>query len=164
VSAQSSWPLRLRFFLSPSALGHSPSSSLRNCTCLLAVQFLASIFWIGIPAFWQNPFGRRKGELCYPLVVKRCRVSFTDSDGVEHTVEVEAGSLYEAVGLAIDRFRRCEHVKYEPAASHAFTVEPREPGTEHRLTRKVFDEWLRRPPRSPADVALKQRMRELLDE
>ena len=102
--------------------------------------------------------------MCYALSVKRCRVSFTDSDGIAHAVEVEAGSLYEAVGLAIDRFRRCEHVKYEPSASHEFTVEPREPGSEHRLTRKVFDEWLRRPPRSPADVALKQRMRELLDE
>ena len=63
---------------------------------------------------------------------ERCRVAFRDSCGVEHAVEVEARTLYEAVGLAIDRFRRCEHVKYDPQGLHEFTVESREPGTQHR--------------------------------
>jgi hypothetical protein len=94
--------------------------------------------------------------------VKQCRVSFKDSEGVEHAVEVEARTLYEAVGLAIDRFRRCEHVPYEPKGLHEFTVEPREPGAQHRLTRKMFDTWLRRPGGSPADVALKNRLKGLL--
>jgi hypothetical protein len=66
-----------------------------------------------------------------------------DSDGVEHAVEVEAGTLYEAVGLAIDRFRRCEHVPYEPKGMHEFIVESRERSSEHRLTRNTFDTWLR---------------------
>jgi hypothetical protein len=35
----------------------------------------------------------------------RCKVSFTDSAGTEHAVEVEAESLYDAVGLAIARFQ-----------------------------------------------------------
>jgi hypothetical protein len=86
---------------------------------------------------------------------KQCRVSFRDADGIEHAVEVEARTLYEAVGLAIDRFRRCEHVRYEPKGLHEFTVEPREPGTQHRLTREMFDAWLRRPAGSPAEMALK---------
>ena len=94
--------------------------------------------------------------------VKYCRVSFRDAAGVEHAVELEARSLYEAVGLAIDRFRRCEHVEYDPKGLHEFVIEPREPGTEHRLTGQTFDAWLRRPGRSPADVALKTRLRELL--
>jgi hypothetical protein len=84
------------------------------------------------------------------------------SDGIEHAVEVEARTLYEAVGLAIDRFRRCEHVKYEPKGLHEFTVEPREPGTQHRLTRNTFDAWLRRPGGSPADMALKAKLKEIL--
>jgi hypothetical protein len=94
--------------------------------------------------------------------VKRCRVSFVDSDGVEHAVELDARSLYEAVGLAIDRFRRCEHVSYDPKGLHEFIVESREPGTQHRLTRNMFDAWLRRPGGSPADVARKNRLKELL--
>lgn len=90
------------------------------------------------------------------------RVSFGDSEGIEHAVELEARSLYEAVGLAIERFRRCEHVKYDPQGWHEFTVESREPGTEHRLTRNMFDAWMRRPGGSPADVARKNRLKELL--
>lgn len=72
--------------------------------------------------------------------------------------------MYEAVGLAIERFRRSEHVKYEPKGLHEFIVASREPGTEHRLTRNTFDAWLRRPGGSPADVALKTKLQRLLGE
>ena len=94
--------------------------------------------------------------------MKRCRVSFRDSDGVEHAVELDASSLYEAVGLAIARFRRCEHIPYEPKGLHQFIVEAREPATQHRLTRNTFDRWLNRLGGKPAEVALKKRLRELL--
>jgi hypothetical protein len=94
--------------------------------------------------------------------VKRCRVSFRDSEGIEHAVELDARTLYEAVGLAIERFAACEHVRYEPNGLHEFIVESREPGTQHRLTRNTFDAWLRRPGGSPAEVALKTRLKELL--
>lgn len=77
-------------------------------------------------------------------------------------MELEARSLYEAVGLAIDRFRRCEHIKYEPKSLCEFTVEAREPATQHRLTRKVFDQWFRQSSASPADAALKSRLRAIL--
>jgi hypothetical protein len=35
----------------------------------------------------------------------RCRVSFTDSDGILHGVDVDAESLYEAVAIAVAQFR-----------------------------------------------------------
>ena len=95
--------------------------------------------------------------------MKRCRVSYRDCEGFEHAVELEASSLYEAVGLAIDRFRRCEHLLYEPEGLHEFVVEPRELTTQHRMTRKKFDEWLRQSGGTPADVALKSRLKEILD-
>lgn len=94
--------------------------------------------------------------------MKQCRVSFRDSEGIEHAVELEARTLYEAVGLAIDRFRRCEHVGYDPKGLHEFVVEPHEPGTQHRLTRNMFDRWLCQPGGSPADVAIKTRLKGLL--
>ena len=85
-----------------------------------------------------------------------------DSDGLEHAIELDARSLYEAVGLAIDRFRKCEYVSYDPGGMHEFTVESREPATQHRMTRNMFDIWLRRPGGSPADVARKHRLKQLL--
>jgi hypothetical protein len=36
---------------------------------------------------------------------RTCLVSFTDSEGIRHAVEVEASSLYEAAALAIGEFR-----------------------------------------------------------
>ena len=84
------------------------------------------------------------------------------TEGFEHAVDLEARSLYEAVGLAIDRFRHCEHVKYEPLGLHEFIVESREASTQHRLTRNMFNSWLRRPGGSPADVALKAKLKDLL--
>jgi hypothetical protein len=80
----------------------------------------------------------------------------------EHAVDLEAQLLYEAVGLAVERFRRCEHVKYHPKGPQELVVESREPGTQHRLTRNMFDTGLRRFGGSPADVALKTRLKSLL--
>jgi len=51
-------------------------------------------------------------------------------------------------------------VKYEPQGLHEFTVEPRDPGAQRRLT--SFDTWLRWSAGSPADMALKNRLKELL--
>jgi hypothetical protein len=110
---------------------------------------------------------RTKGEYDILLGVKQCRVSFQDSEGVEHSVEVEARTLYEA-GLVIDRFRRWEHVQAastyntNPKGASRIAMEPREPATQHRIPRKMFDTWLRRPSGSPADTALKKRLKGLL--
>jgi hypothetical protein len=35
----------------------------------------------------------------------RCTVSFTDTNGILHSAEVEAESLYEAVARAVSEFR-----------------------------------------------------------
>ena len=45
---------------------------------------------------------------------------------------------------------------------HEFIVESREASSEHRLTRNTFDAWLRRPGGSPADVALKTKLKAIL--
>ena len=70
--------------------------------------------------------------------------------------------VVEFARLVADRFRRCEHVSYDPKGLHEFVVVSRKPGTQHKLTRNMFDAWLRRPGGSPADVALKTRLKGLL--
>jgi hypothetical protein len=37
-----------------------------------------------------------------------CLVSFIDLEGVTHSGEVAAASLYEAAALAVAKFRKCE--------------------------------------------------------
>ena len=52
--------------------------------------------------------GRTKGEdaSLLPVAVRTCRVSCRDLKGIEHTVEVTADSLYEAVAQALRTFRK----------------------------------------------------------
>lgn len=45
---------------------------------------------------------------------------------------------------------------------HKFTVEPREPGTQYQLAAKMFDACLRRTAESPADMALKTKLKGIL--
>jgi len=45
------------------------------------------------------------------MALKTCRVSCVDLSGVEHAVEVSAGSLYEALAQALQIFRDNEWVE-----------------------------------------------------
>jgi len=38
--------------------------------------------------------------------VTRCEVAYRDVEGIEHRVEVEADSLYEAIAAAVSSFRK----------------------------------------------------------
>jgi hypothetical protein len=44
------------------------------------------------------------------MPVRSCRVTIRDLDGVSHTVEVTAGSLYEAIAQGLATLRRNEWV------------------------------------------------------
>ena len=55
-----------------------------------------------------SPQGEQTANMCAiieAMLGSRCRVSFTDSDGVLHGVDVDAESLYEAVAIAVAQFR-----------------------------------------------------------
>jgi hypothetical protein len=60
----------------------------------------------GQPA-WLNP-GRTKHETARmpAKAVRSCRVTITDLEGISHTVEVTAETLYEAVALGLVAFTR----------------------------------------------------------
>ena len=56
----------------------------------------------------QAPSKANKRRILAILVLmagSRCRVSFTDSEGVLHGVDVDAESLYEAVAVAVASLR-----------------------------------------------------------
>lgn len=88
----------------------------------------------------------------------KCLVSYLDLDGIRHSVEVEANSLYEAACLAIKVFR--EH-DYEPKPLSKLEITIPNPVT-HEVTYKKVKEWLRRKPKNPKEMIEKERLRELL--
>lgn len=97
------------------------------------------------------------------MAVRACRVTCRDAQGVEHTVQVTAQSLFEAVAQALRVFREHDWSD-EPnsgSASVAVTIKPAE--VEHRVRIKDFQSWLASAPKSPAEMALKRRLREILE-
>ena len=88
----------------------------------------------------------------------QCIVSYVDLDGVRHSVEVEAGGLYEAAVLGLSALRKHE---IAPGPMSNIEVEVRNP-VIHTLTVKKVREWLQRGVRTPKEAMLKERLRQLL--
>jgi len=90
--------------------------------------------------------------------VAKCIVSFVDFEGLRHSVEVEADSLYEAAILAIRTFR--QH-NCEPGQASKLEVEVRST-VVHFITPMRIKEWLDIGARTPKEAVIKERLRGLL--
>jgi hypothetical protein len=70
-----------------------------------------------------------------PVNARTCVVSFVDSGGIRHSVEVAAESLYEAAALAVREFRRHPWTDgMEPGAVTRFAVSVKAPATTHEVS------------------------------
>jgi len=88
-------------------------------------------------------------------------VSFTDSEGVKHAVEVAASTLYEAAVLALAEFRRCGFTAVMPGPATLLNVAVKAPSTSHEVRVSRIEAWLQSDGK-PNEQALKTRLRELL--
>ena len=88
----------------------------------------------------------------------KCFVSYLDLAGIRHQVEVDAGSMYEAAALAVKAFR--DH-DCEPGQLSQLEIEIRTSVT-HTLTVKKLREWLDGGAKTPKEVVIKDRLKELL--
>jgi len=91
---------------------------------------------------------------------KSCAVSFVDSSGIRHAVEVGAESVYEAAVLALKAFR--EH-DCAPGAGAHLEIEVKSPSVRHTIMARKVDEWLSGGARSPSEAIEKRRLKELLE-
>ena len=96
------------------------------------------------------------------VALKTCRVSCVDLRGIEHAVEVSANSLYEAVAQALGIFRDNEWVEGVGRSQTPICVKAKHPEIEHTVRVQDFERWLQTAARSPAEMVLKNRLRELL--
>jgi hypothetical protein len=92
---------------------------------------------------------------------KSCRVSFTDLDGIRHSVEVEADSLYEAAVLGLKALKKGSWVA-EIGAGTRITIQVVEPPVEHFLMYAQLQRWLNGAVTNPAEAVRKKRLREML--
>src|ERR1700680_2320751 len=101
--------------------------------------------------------------MCYPapMGVRSCRVSIRDTEGIEHSAEVSAESLYEAIALGLRAIRQCAWVG---DIGQNFTSRglARDTPVEHSVEFRAFHKWLEQRGRSPREMTARARVREIL--
>jgi hypothetical protein len=98
------------------------------------------------------------------MAVRTCKVTYVDGGGIEHVVTVSGQTLYEAIAQALRIFREqawCEQDLRHSAAS--VVVKISQPTIEHRVKISDFEAWLSSSGRSPAEMSLKNRLRDIVD-
>jgi hypothetical protein len=93
---------------------------------------------------------------------RSCQVSFTDSDGIEHSVRVPAESLYEAAVEAIAAFRRSVPAEMPLGPATRLTIRVNGPEEEHTVTIGKVLAWLDGVTTSPSEKLKKNRLKERL--
>jgi hypothetical protein len=90
--------------------------------------------------------------------MRSCVVSYQDNQGIRHSVEVMADTLYEAAVLglkALDANQRFTH-------NVTIDVRVKNPETTHSITGAVLEAWLARPAKNEKEQALKTRSKEVM--
>ncbi|MGH9746284.1 MAG: hypothetical protein ACRD59_09270 [Candidatus Acidiferrales bacterium] len=96
------------------------------------------------------------------MEVRSCRVTISDMDGVSHTVEVTAATLYEAVALGLKHLRGNEWVAGIGRPLDTVTVSVKSVPTEHTVRFAEFTKWLEQRGTTPAEMTRKRKVREIL--
>lgn len=88
------------------------------------------------------------------MPVRSCRVTFLDMNGVEHTAQVTASTLYEAVALGLASIRGEEWVAGIADGLNVVRVSAVHVPVEHAVRIKDFNSWLAKDGGSPENAPI----------
>jgi uncharacterized protein (UPF0210 family) len=97
------------------------------------------------------------------VVLRTCTVAIKDLRDVEHSIEVTAETLYEAIATALAALQQDNWVGEIGQGITTVSVLVQQPPVKHEVKMKDFLSWLEREGRSPAEVILKQKLAKILD-
>ena len=117
--------------------------------------------WKASPPKFLSSFIReeRESPVVILVAVKQCVVSFKDTEGFRHSVEIQAESLYEAAAMAAHSFN--EH-GCAPGTAAEIQIEVRAPSVIHSTTMKRVTEWIDGGAKGPREKVLKDRLKGLM--
>ncbi len=92
--------------------------------------------------------------------LRTCKVSCSDANGAEHSVEVTARRLFEAVGRGLQVFRDHDWIRGVPG-NRTVTITVKNPEVEHSVRLADFERWLQAQGKSQAEEALKTELRQV---
>jgi hypothetical protein len=96
------------------------------------------------------------------MAVRSCRVTIQDMDGVTHTVEVTAATLYEAVAQGLAAIRGNDWVAGIAQGLNVVKVSVADVRVEHEVKLLDFTKWVDRTGGSPREISDRQRIRSIL--
>jgi hypothetical protein len=96
------------------------------------------------------------------VVLRTCKVSVRDIGNVEHSVDVTAETLYEAVASALATLQQDNWVGELPHGLNTVSVQVQQPEVKHEVKMQDFLSWLGRKGGSPAEMMLWERVAKLL--
>jgi hypothetical protein len=96
------------------------------------------------------------------MPVRSCRVTIQDMEGISHTVEVTAATLYEAVALGLAAVRGNEWVMGIAQGCNRVKVRVTDVPVEHEVKLMDFTKWLERKGGSPREVSDRNKIRDIL--
>ena len=96
------------------------------------------------------------------MALRTCTVAVKDLRGVEHSIEVTAETLYEAIAMALAALQQDNWVGEIGQGFATVIVLVQQPPVKHEVKMKDFVSWLGRQGRSPAEVILKQKLEKIL--
>ena len=94
--------------------------------------------------------------------VRSCKLTIRDMDGVDHSVQVTAGTLYEAVALGLASIRSEAWVEGIPEGLNTVRVSVRNVSVEHAVKLQDFNAWLKKEGGSPRESSDRLRIRQIL--
>ncbi len=97
------------------------------------------------------------------MPVRSCKVTIEDMNGVRHTVDVTAGSLYEAVALGLAAIRSDDWATGIAQGLNPVKVRVMNVPVEHEVRLMDFTKWLDRDGGSPRERSDRDRIRSILD-
>ena len=97
------------------------------------------------------------------VVLRTCTVAVKDIRDVEHSIEITAETLYEAVATALAALQQDNWVGEISKGLTTVSVLVQRPPVRHEVRMKDFLAWLGRQGGSPAEVILKQKLAKILD-
>jgi hypothetical protein len=94
--------------------------------------------------------------------LRTCTVVIHDLNETAHAIDVTANTLYEALAQALVALRGHDWVGEIGKGLTTATVTVRQPAVTHIVKIQDFESWLDRRGKSPAEIVLKERLRQAL--
>ncbi len=119
--------------------------------------------WAGVLTQARETGGAKQRRTCYhsPMPARTCRVTLRNPDGVEHRVEVSAGSLMEAAALGLAALKREGWVE-GPGRAATLEIAVIEPVVKHTISVERVLKWLDGVTTSPSELVKREKLKSLL--